>query len=59
MKNIIFTTANGKSTRLINSKNYKGHVIEKVAPRGVEYYTVDKVGFFLYLKDAKDAIDNM
>lgn len=54
-----FTTVNGKNATLINSRNYKGHVIEKVRHRGLEFYTIDKKGMHYYLKDAKSEIDNL
>lgn len=54
-----FTTVNGEHATLINSRNYKGHVIEKVRRRGIEFYTIDKKGYFLYLKWAKAEIDKI
>ncbi len=44
-------------------RTYKGHTIEKISKGNIrngyhlEYYTVDGKGFYLYLKDAKKAID--
>lgn len=51
-----FTTVNGKTATLLSSKEYKGHVIEKVSRQGLEFYTVDKKGMFWLLKDAKASI---
>ena len=60
MKNTnMFTIVNGEHATLINSRSYKGHVIEKVRRRGIEFYTIDKKGYFLYLKWAKTEIDKM
>lgn len=51
-----FTTVNGKVATLLREITYKGHVIEKISRMGMEYYTVDKKGMFLYLKDAKASV---
>lgn len=60
MKNTkMFTKANGETAFLINSRSYKGHVIEKVSRRSFEFYTVDNNGLYYYLRDAKRAIDKI
>lgn len=51
-----FTTVNGKTAMLLRKITYKGHTIEKIKRMGMEYYTVDKRGMFLYLKDAKASV---
>ena len=53
---MMFTTVNGKAATLLRSIVYKGHVIEKVRHKGMEYYTVDKAGMFWALKDAKASL---
>lgn len=51
-----------------NVRNYNGHKIEKIVKGNIrdvkhgyhmEYYTVDGKGMYLYLRDAKAAIDKM
>lgn len=54
-----FTTVNGEHATLIDSRSYKGHVIEKVRRRGIEFYTIDKKGYFLKLKWAKEEINKL
>lgn len=55
--NITFTTANNKTAKLLNTRNYKNNKIEKISRRGLEFYTVNNSGMFLYLRDAKKYID--
>ena len=42
---------------IINTRNYKGHTIDKMRKRTIEYYQIDGKGYYLFLRDAKAAID--
>ena len=50
---------------ITSTRQYKGHTITKIVKRNrdpkrgsnIEYYTINGKGYFLYLKDAKAAID--
>ena len=61
MKNseIRFSHVKGKVVLLINERNYKGHLIQKVIYRGIEYFSVDKERKFFLLKDAKKFVDTL